>query len=83
MILQNISLRVGFEPTREDPNWFLVNRLNHSAIAAEQCKQCSNIHIHTLSAFPEASYMKGRFTYFEVKLHSVWQATYSNYLAVF
>ena len=34
-ILQNhLSLRVGFEPTREDPIWFLVKRLNHSAIAA-------------------------------------------------
>ena len=28
------SLRVGFEPTREDPIWFRVKRLNHSAIAA-------------------------------------------------
>ena len=28
------ALRVGFEPTREDPIWFLVKRLNHSAIAA-------------------------------------------------
>ena len=30
----NISLRVGFEPTREDPIGFQVQRLNHSAIAA-------------------------------------------------
>ena len=30
-----VSLRVGFEPTREDPIWFLVKRLNHSAIAAD------------------------------------------------
>ena len=29
-----MSLRVGFEPTREDPNGFQVHRLNHSAIAA-------------------------------------------------
>ena len=27
-------LRVGFEPTQEDPNGFQVHRLNHSAIAA-------------------------------------------------
>ena len=25
---------VGFEPTRGNPNWFLVSRLNHSAISA-------------------------------------------------
>ena len=25
---------VGFEPTREDPNGFLVHRLNHSATTA-------------------------------------------------
>ena len=31
---QMVPLRVGFEPTREDPIWFLVKRLNHSAIAA-------------------------------------------------
>ena len=31
------TLRVGFEPTREDPIWFLVKRLNHSAIAARDC----------------------------------------------
>ena len=29
-----LTLRVGFEPTREDPIWFQVKRLNHSAIAA-------------------------------------------------
>ena len=28
------TLRVGFEPTREEPNGFQVHRLNHSAIAA-------------------------------------------------
>ncbi len=28
------SLRTGFEPVRENPNRFLVCRLNHSAIAA-------------------------------------------------
>ena len=28
------SLWVGFEPTRVEPIWFLVKRLNHSAIAA-------------------------------------------------
>ena len=31
------TLRVGFEPTREDPIWFRVKRLNHSAIAARDC----------------------------------------------
>ena len=30
----NISLRVGFEPTREDPIGFQVQRLNHSATTA-------------------------------------------------
>ena len=30
------TLRVGFEPTREDPIWFRVKRLNHSAIAANE-----------------------------------------------
>ena len=29
-----LSLRVGFEPTREYPIGFQVQRLNHSAIAA-------------------------------------------------
>ena len=29
-----VTLRVGFEPTREDPIGFQVQRLNHSAIAA-------------------------------------------------
>ena len=29
-----ITLRAGFEPTREDPIGFQVQRLNHSAIAA-------------------------------------------------
>ena len=28
------SLRTGFEPVRENPNRFLICRLNHSAIAA-------------------------------------------------
>jgi hypothetical protein len=32
---EKVPLRVGFEPTREDPIWFLVKRLNHSAIAAD------------------------------------------------
>ena len=31
---KNEALRVGFEPTREDPIGFLLQRLNHSAIAA-------------------------------------------------
>jgi hypothetical protein len=29
------SLRAGFEPARENPNRFLICRLNHSAIAAD------------------------------------------------
>ena len=33
---QNNSLRAGFEPTREDPIGFQVQRLNHSAIAAAE-----------------------------------------------
>ena len=32
--LQNVSLRAGFEPAREDPMGFQVQRLNHSAITA-------------------------------------------------
>ena len=34
-------LRAGFKPTRENPIGFQVERLNHSAIAAErsQCKK--------------------------------------------
>ena len=31
---QNESLRAGFEPAREDPIGFRVQRLNHSAITA-------------------------------------------------
>ena len=38
----NISLRVGFEPTREDPIGFQVQRLNHSAIAACKMKQTTS-----------------------------------------
>ena len=30
-IYDKISLSAGFEPAREDPNGFLVHRLNHSA----------------------------------------------------
>ena len=32
-----ISLRAGFEPAREDSIEFQVQRLNHSAIAAVRC----------------------------------------------
>ena len=31
---EKISLRAGFEPAREDPIGFQVQRLNHSAITA-------------------------------------------------
>ena len=34
MILGKSSLRAGFEPARETPIGFQVQRLNHSAIAA-------------------------------------------------
>jgi hypothetical protein len=36
--LKKNSLRTGFEPVRENPNRFLVCRLNHSAIAAYDYK---------------------------------------------
>ena len=35
MILGKSSLRAGFEPARETPIGFQVQRLNHSAIAAD------------------------------------------------
>ena len=40
-----LSLRVGFEPTREYPIGFQVQRLNHSAIAAPSFCQggCSSV----------------------------------------
>ena len=31
---KKFSQLVGFEPTRAEPNWFRVNRLNHSATTA-------------------------------------------------
>ena len=34
----SFPLRAGFEPTRENPIEFQVQRLNHSAIAAESSK---------------------------------------------
>ena len=34
MYIKKRSLRAGFEPAREDPIGFQVQRLNHSAIAA-------------------------------------------------
>ena len=34
LIHQNWSHWTGFEPAREDPKWFLITRLNHSAISA-------------------------------------------------
>ena len=36
-----VSLRTGFEPVREDPIGFQVQRLNHSAIAAALTTQTS------------------------------------------
>ena len=35
-ICQKKSLSEGFEPAREDPNGFLVHRLNHSATTTER-----------------------------------------------
>ena len=40
-IIKVISLRAGFEPAREDPIGFQVQRLNHSAITA--CIEVSEI----------------------------------------
>ena len=37
-----VSLRAGFEPARGDPIGFQVQRLNHSAIAAERKRLWSN-----------------------------------------
>ena len=40
-----LSLRTGFEPVREDPIGFQVQRLNHSAIAApiDMVRGCSSV----------------------------------------
>ena len=38
----DISLRAGFEPAREDPIGFQVQRLNHSAITALECNMLQN-----------------------------------------
>ena len=37
-----ITLRAGFEPAREDPIGFQVQRLNHSAITANRYKWSRN-----------------------------------------
>ena len=45
MVVRNIKIRqnkshsAGFEPARAEPNWFLVNRLNHSATNAYTISQ--------------------------------------------
>ena len=39
MVAKFFSLRAGFEPAREDPIGFQVQRLNHSAITAPYLKQ--------------------------------------------
>ena len=36
MVAKFFSLRAGFEPAREDPIGFQVQRLNHSAITAHE-----------------------------------------------
>ena len=47
-----VSLRTGFEPVREDPIGFQVQRLNHSAIAATLYTACSlKLLISILSIF--------------------------------
>ena len=40
---KNQSQSVGFEPTREDPNGFLVHRLNHSATTAYYESQAQHL----------------------------------------
>ena len=41
--VQKCSLRAGFEPAREDPIGFQVQRLNHSAITADVGRLCTPI----------------------------------------
>lgn len=43
--VKQYSLRAGFEPAREDPIGFQVQRLNHSAITARNLKTASSIGI--------------------------------------
>ena len=45
---ENKSLRAGFEPTREAPIGFQVQRLNHSAIAAMISKNCQYLQCEVL-----------------------------------
>ena len=40
-----LSLRTGFEPVREDPIGFQVQRLNHSAIAAAALTTQTSLYI--------------------------------------
>ena len=54
LIKFNIYLKTsseGFEPARAKPNWFLVNRLNHSATMT--CNNNEIMRIYTLHTFLE------------------------------
>ena len=42
--VQKCSLRAGFEPAREDPIGFQVQRLNHSAITADDWTKCTLVN---------------------------------------
>ena len=47
---QNLkTLRAGFEPAREDPIGFQVQRLNHSAIAASRINMQYRLYIHSIN----------------------------------
>ena len=45
---ENISSPVGFEPTRGDPNGFLVHRLNHSATTTHTSSACTVLRVEKL-----------------------------------
>jgi hypothetical protein len=58
------TLRVGFEPTREDPIWFQVKRLNHSAIAAAHWAElCCNAGFFRCQPFAGGRLCKTRIYY--------------------
>ena len=49
--VQKCSLRAGFEPAREDPIGFQVQRLNHSAITALHLRHANISNIPLLHVF--------------------------------
>ena len=51
-MLQKNSLRTGFEPARGDPKRFLISRLNHSAIAADNLPPGVFLHFYSSWIFP-------------------------------